>query len=235
MLNHSRNHTTKRFSIRFFFVAGFLLLLSSGCSTLEIKGSRGIYTNVKNIVEYCEKCLTQENCKDHSTCENNLSEEGLKYVMKLALAFDRLDTVQYLVETLNFDVNTPLTEDQGSALDFLSYCRDTNRKISRYLVSKGANVNSISTSVNNTPLLVAIRKHNNAYALFLLNNGADPSILNGRGFDACTVAYQFSNWNIMPYLPDCCDRVLEDTTSWFISREVHPPELIQTCQKNIAR
>jgi ankyrin repeat protein len=183
---------------------------------------------MKRIWEYCKQCLSDKNCTERSTCEQNTTSETLKYTMGQTLARGKLDAVKYLVEVVGFDVDTPLNEYQSTAL-FRSayYGGPQDLEILRYLVSRGANVNSISTTHNRTPLLTSIWKHNNAHARFLLSHGADPSIPSDRGMDACAFAYRWQNWSIMPDLPGCCARWASPSNS-----QSHPPELLKACQGN---
>ena len=223
----SMNRLTNIFYTSIFFAALTFLLLS-GCATSDIIAAGGDYKQIKNIIEYCEQCLVKDDCKNRVTCENDTSKELLEYVMSDAISRGRLDTVQYFIETLNFNVNTPMGRYQETPLHVASYYRSKqHHEIARYLVSKGANVNSICTSHDRTPLLTSIWKHNNVNVRFLLSQKADPSIPSDRGLDACLFAHRWSNWDIIPDLPGCCDRFLNNSR---LNETIRTPELVQACQ-----
>jgi hypothetical protein len=180
-------------------VLGMLCVFSlTGCVDYHITGARSNYEEMKRIWEYCKQCLSDKNCTERSTCEQNTTSETLKYTMGQTLARGKLDAVKYLVEVVGFDVNAPLDRYQRTALFYCaSYGGPQDFEILRYLVSKGANVNAIAVGRDRTPLLAAIRKGNNATARFLLNNGANPD-------DACWSAHYFNNLDIIPDILGCC-------------------------------
>jgi hypothetical protein len=190
------------------FLSVFAFLLP-GCTSYRITAARGDYDKVKHVWEYCKKCLTEEDCPERASCEEN-TPENINYAMDRALAGGRLDTVRYFVEEIGFDVDTPLDKYQSTALHRCATFRALKglqgHAICRYLVSKGANVNAIALPNARTPLLRSIQKHNNVNAIFLLSNGADPSIRSSSGSDACDFAFNYENSGIMPYLEGCCER-----------------------------
>jgi hypothetical protein len=139
----------------FLSIFAFLLL---GCADYRITATSGDYDKLKHAWEYCKKCLTEEDCPGRVSCEEN-TPEMITHAMGTALARGRLDTVRYIVEEIGFDVNTPLSEHQSTALHrTASYGGPQDIEIARYLISKGANINAISKTYFRTPLLTAIRK-----------------------------------------------------------------------------
>lgn len=210
-----------------------LIVFMQGCySGVRISAAGSDYDEVRRRWEYCEKCLNQKDCFNRAECEENTPEK-LKYSLSRAISTGKLDTVRYLIEVVGVDVNTPLDSFQDTALhDSAHYGGKQDDEITRYLVSKGANVNAIGTSHARTPLLSAIWKHSNVSARFLLSQGADPSIPSDRGWNACIYAHRWSNWDIMPDLPGCCASFLD--SRWVgIPEEsrVRPAELLQACSR----
>jgi hypothetical protein len=215
------------------FIATFLVtalsVLVSGCAYYEITGAGEDYHEVRRIWEYCEKCLAQEGCAERSECKKNTPEK-IESVMETAVSEGRLDTVRYLIEVIGFDVNARMGRYRTTALHKCSYYGGPqDHEICHYLVSKGADINAVNTTNARTPLLTSIWKHNNTNARFLLSKGADPSIPNARGQDACVYARVGSNWDIMPELPNCCEFYLG--SRYWESTPLELPELFDVCKK----
>lgn len=107
-----------------------------------------------------------------------------------------------------------------------------SEKIARLLIDKGADVNHIMGGHARTPLLTAIWKHNNPVARLLLKNGADPKIPSDRGWDACIYAHRWSNFEIMPDLAGCCQKLLGiEPSADLPAVKLHPPEFLRYCKK----
>jgi hypothetical protein len=205
-------------------VLGMLCIFSlTGCINYHITAADN-HEEIKQVWEYCKQCLNDINCTERSTCEQNTTSETLSFTLSQALWFGKLDVIKYLVEVVGFDVDTPLSRYQQTALFYCaSYGGPQDYETARYLISKNANVNAIATGRDRTPLLTAIRKKNNAIARLLLSHGANLS----QPEDACLMAYFWENWNIMPNIPDCCVRLASLPDS-----QNDPPELLKVCKRN---
>lgn len=104
--------------------------------------------NKKNAAEMT---VLHEACRDgnidlikylvaHGANVNDVNENG-DTILHIACHQDHLDTVKFIIETLHFDVNTINTVNGGIALQIACF---KSIDMTKYLVSKGANIRHIN-------------------------------------------------------------------------------------------
>ena len=152
----------------------------------------------------------------------------------MTIAENNLDSFKFFLDEVKIDPNIILDDEYNkSPLDVISYYRGGySLEMAKLLVERGADVNHISGAAARTPLLRAIWKKNNPVARYLLQNGADPTIKSDRGFNACIFAHRWSNYEIMPDLPGCCERIMNiESDAVLVEEKLRPPELVKYCKK----
>lgn len=104
--------------------------------------------------------------------------------------------MQELIEG-GFDVNQ---RDQEN-VTLLHWAAINNRKeIVKYYLAKGADVNAIGGDLLSTPLHWAVRQGHLTMTVLLMQNAADPTIVDGEGCNCLHLAAQFGHTAIVAYL-----------------------------------
>lgn len=209
-----------------------LTWMQQGCTHYSIAAASPDLEEVKRVWTYCQRCVGEQVCAEKDACEKE-TMHGLPYALNKAISNQRLEVVRYLIEVVGMDVNTIIDDTyQETPLRASAYhSNPTQLEITRYLISRGANVNAIGTAAARTPLLTAIWKRNTPAAKLLLAHGADPSIKSDRGWDACMFAHRWSHWEIMPELSGCCAKFMDQRWAGDpLEARVRPPGLLAACQ-----
>ncbi|XP_054710028.1 LOW QUALITY PROTEIN: palmitoyltransferase ZDHHC17-like [Uloborus diversus] len=130
-------------------------------------------------------CLPLAPAEDYST-----------YDIVKATQFGVFDRCREIVES-GYDVNRPDSEN----VTLLHWAAINNRQeIVKYLISKGANVDTIGGELLSTPLHWATRQGHLAMVVLLMRHGADPAITDGEGCQCIHLAAQFGHTAIVAYL-----------------------------------
>ena len=96
-----------------------------------------------------------------------------------------------------FDVNLRDRED----VTLLHWAAINNRlELAKYFVTKGAFVDAIGGELRSTPLHWAVRQRHLQMIIYLMQNHADPSILDGDGYNCLHVAAQLGYTSVVAYL-----------------------------------
>ncbi|VAH95738.1 hypothetical protein VPH35_067648 [Triticum aestivum] len=91
----------------------------------------------------------------------------------------KIETCQYLVEQLGFDINTEANDDSGMTPLACAVLRDKSVTV-EYLLDKGANPNK-QDNKRFTPLHYATKEGNNRLVRLLLSKGASVDVLSSEG------------------------------------------------------
>lgn len=89
-----------------------------------------------------------------------------------------LSAVKKIVLAGNVDVNCDLADDKQTPLHLATDY--FHKDLAEFLLSNGAKVNA-TDEFGNTPLHIASRERLVGFMNLLIDNGADPTIVNGRG------------------------------------------------------
>jgi ankyrin repeat protein len=119
-------------------------------------------------------------------------------IFKLVQALDRNDTKAFESMVVSIeDANTARSDNNKTILMYA--CWVGNNKAVKYLVDKGADVNTQDVS-NATALHLAIWKDQTEIALFLLEHGASASTMGIDGMTPSDIAVLRSNTKVMEAL-----------------------------------
>ena len=211
-----------------------VILLTSGCASFKTDRQVFLdYRHVKKFWTYCTKCISS-NCEDKDICERNMSENSIKTEFGLSIINADIESITFFLDEIHVDVNKVLSETyQYSAISLNAYNPGPRAdEVTKLLINRGANVNHITGGAARTPILRAIWKKNNSVAKILLKNGADLSIESDRGFNVCIFAHRWSNFEIMPDLPGCCERISNiEASPELPENRLRPSEFLRYCQK----
>lgn len=151
---------------------------------------------------------TSESCKARSMC---LVSGRCETIEKTQLElFDAISSVQReLAKELLLDQCAPLNyhvNDIFMSTPLRAAARlnsDYDFELVKLMIDRGAEVNIESKAPWATPLSAAIHYKSNKSARFLLSKGADPTIRDINGANACDIAHRSENYEIIPDLPEC--------------------------------
>ncbi|KAG8564760.1 hypothetical protein GDO81_016587 [Engystomops pustulosus] len=106
------------------------------------------------------------------------------------------DRCRELVEA-GYDVRQPDSEN----VTLLHWAAINNRlELVRYFISKGAIVDQLGGTLNSTPLHWAVRQGHLQTIILLLKCGADPSLIDGEGYNSVHLAVLYQHLTIIAYL-----------------------------------
>lgn len=215
------------------FIVLFLAFFLNGCGPAWRKPSVLHHDNARIFWKHCTACIKNK-CPDEEQCKRNMSDKYIKKAFHLVIAHNNFDSFKFFLDEIKIDPDAILDDKYNDTpLSVTSYYSGGySLEMAKILVERGANVNHITGGEDRTPLLTAIWKKNNAVARYLLQNGADPAIKSGRGFNACIAAHRWSNYEIMPDLPGCCERIMNiESDAVLVEEKLRPPELVKYCKK----
>ncbi|XP_018410557.1 PREDICTED: palmitoyltransferase ZDHHC13 [Nanorana parkeri] len=107
-----------------------------------------------------------------------------------------LDRCRELVEA-DYDVRQP----DGENVTLLHWAAINNRlELVKYFISKGAVVDQLGGTLNSTPLHWAVRQGHLQAVILLIKYGADPSLIDGEGYNSVHLAVLFQHLPIIAYL-----------------------------------
>ncbi|MFO6297340.1 ankyrin repeat domain-containing protein [Rahnella selenatireducens] len=204
----------------------FSVLMLTACDESEI--NRDFYLShvaaapyevegLRRRILFCDECLKGNVCdlNDETQCRVITLPDRNK-ALNLAMIRPNTEAVFLLVDVAKTDVNGTSGEYHETPLMIAAYYgTQKHKQIAEYLISKGADVNSVSLSTDNTALLTAIWKNNIDFAIFLLKNGTNPSLTpKGEKIGyACNYAINRNRLNFIPVIPDCCSLVIHNSKS----------------------
>lgn len=114
-----------------------------------------------------------------------------------ATQYGILERLKELIETGQTDPNKPDSEN----VYLLHWAAINNRlEIAKYLLDLGVNVDAIGGELETTALNWAARSGHIHMCILLIQNGADPSLLDVEGFSTIHVASMFGHSNVVAYL-----------------------------------
>ena len=114
-----------------------------------------------------------------------------------ATQFGEYEKCRDYIESGKYDVNRPDSEN----VSLLHWAAINNRQeLVRYYMSKGGVVDRLGGILNSTPLHWATRQGHLGMVVLLISYGADPSILDGEGYNCLHLASQFGYSPIIAYL-----------------------------------
>lgn len=187
-----------------------LSLTSMASSPIAIGG-------LKEIWFFCEECLKQNMCKQNEFNQCSLvTTQEKNEALNLAVGSANIEAVHFLVEVAQADVNSVTGRYNETPLIIAAYYgTEKHRDIANYLLSHGADIDAIAKSPIDTALITAIWKNNINFAKLLLEKGANPSLSDvGLKQDyACKYAIQKKQAEILPYIPNCCS-LIEQNSHW---------------------
>jgi len=134
-------------------------------------------------------------------CENkpkvaSFDQDYSTFDIVKATQYGAFERVKELIEN-GFDVNQRDEEN----VTLLHWASINNRKeIVKCFLEKGAIIDAIGGDLKSTPLHWATRQGHLSMAILLIQNGADPSILDGEGCNCLHLAAQFGHTAIVAYL-----------------------------------
>ena len=117
-------------------------------------------------------------------------------MLNIACRTDNFEFVEMLLN-LGADINA-LSEDRGYTAVMDAVWRG-NEKITRYLIEKGAELNTINKE-GQTNLILAVGANKENIVRILAENGADPDIKDGMGMSAYTYATLFNQKKLVDIL-----------------------------------
>lgn len=128
------------------------------------------------------------------------SQSNSNEKLDLAISSGKMGAVKELISRKN--VNSIIEpEYRWRAIHVAAYYgRD---EVISYLIGEGADVNSVASGGNPTPLLIAIWKNHAKSALLLLKHGADPEMKTSAGISACVLAKRSQLPEVVAALPSC--------------------------------
>ena len=209
-------------------------LVLSGCALFSTDRQVFIdYRSIEKFWTYCNQCISS-NCDDKDLCERNMSHAAIVGEFRLSVINSDIKSITFFLNEMHIDVNEILSKEyQYSALSLNAYNpKQGSDEVTKLLINRGANINHITGGAARTSVLRAIWKKNNPVARVLISHGADLSIKSDRGFDACIFAHRWSNFEIMPDLPGCCERISDIEASPELREErLRPTEFLKYCRK----
>ena len=117
-------------------------------------------------------------------------------MLNIACRNDNFDFVQMIFE-LGADINA-VSEDRGYTAVMDAVWRG-NEKITKYLISKGANLNTINKEGQNN-LILAVGANRESLVKLLVENGADPDVKDMMGMSAYNYAVLFKKQKLVEIL-----------------------------------
>lgn len=201
-----------------------LLAIICSCDSYEYKRDFSLssvasfpstISELKNRWFFCEKCLnsTQCNLNDVKQCKT-VTLPDRNEALNLAVGRANTEAVHFLVSTTKADVNSAIGEYKETPLIVAAYYgTEKHREISSFLISHGADINATAHSPTDTALVTALWKNNIEFSIFLLKNGANPTVTASGKKDGyvCRYAIEKKQAEIIPYIPDCCSTVKQDS------------------------
>lgn len=119
--------------------------------------------------------------------------------MTLAVNHENNDNIEIIEYFESLGVPIDKQYSYGTILHFA--CREGNSEVIRYLVKRGLNVNEKNLDYGDTPLINLVYSHSSKEDLiFLIENGADKSIMNNEGLTAYDLAVQRNLVNLAEIL-----------------------------------
>ncbi|XP_073434431.1 palmitoyltransferase ZDHHC13 [Dendrobates tinctorius] len=107
-----------------------------------------------------------------------------------------LDRCRELVEA-GYDIRQPDSEN----VTLLHWAAINNRvDLVKYFISKGAIVDQLGGTLNSTPLHWAVRQGHLQTIILLMKCGADPSLIDGEGYNSVHLAVLYQHLPIIAYL-----------------------------------
>lgn len=188
-------------------------------SLTSVAGSPLSINELKEMWYYCEKCLKNNICKqkEFNQCSSVTIKERNE-ALSLAVGSANIEAVHFLVEVTQADVNSITGRYNETPLIIAAYYgTPKHREIANYLLAHGANIDAIAKSPIDTALITAIWKDNIKFAKLLLEKGANP-LLSDIGLKegyACKYAIQKKQAEIVPFIPDCCS-LIEQNSHWIM-------------------
>ena len=117
--------------------------------------------------------------------------------MVRATQYGDFDKCREFIEVHNFDVNTRDLEN----VTLLHWAAINNRiELVKFYISKGASVDAIGGDLRSTPMHWATRQGHLSMVILLIQHRADPSLLDGDGFNCLHLAAQMGFTSIVAYL-----------------------------------
>lgn len=117
--------------------------------------------------------------------------------MVRATQFGNFELCRRIIEYEGYDVNRRDAEN----VTLLHWAAINNRlDLAQYYISKGADIDAIGGDLNSTPLHWATRQGVLPMVVLLLQNRADPSLLDGDGMTSLHLAVQSGHTSITAYL-----------------------------------
>ncbi|QNP49596.1 ankyrin repeat domain-containing protein [Diaphorobacter aerolatus] len=175
-----------------------------------------------------------DDCEKSNTCNDaDILKRGyLKQQFYRALATGDVNKTQFYIENKIFDANEKLSDYDDTPLSIVAYHGGKNAvATAEYLVQKGGDVNHDLKGAARSPFLTAVWKKNNDVAIFLIKSGADLSVKSDRGYDACIFAHRWSNFEIMPHIPNCCERIKKIEADRILKEDkLRPADFLQICK-----
>ncbi len=110
---------------------------------------------------------------------------------------DRYEFINYLVSNMNADINMKV--GNIGYTPFLYSIQDGDIKTIKFLISKGADINTRSNN-NTTPLMIASARGYTDIVTLLLKHKADYNIKNDKGDTALSLARKLNNDDIVKIL-----------------------------------
>ena len=191
------------------------------------------YRHVEKFWIYCTHCISS-NCDDKNICERNMTEDSIADAFFLSIVNSDIDAVNFFIDTIHIDVNTILNKEyKHTALSAnANHPGPRAAEVTKILLDRGADLNHITGGPARSPVLRAIWKKNNPVARELIKRGADLSIKSDTGLSACIFAHRWSNFEIMPDLPGCCERISNiEASPELPENRLRPSEFLRYCHK----
>jgi ankyrin repeat protein len=193
-----------------------MILMLSGCDDYErnfnissLASSPATISGLKARWEFCEKCINNKKCAiyDIKQCKTVMLPDR-NNALNVAIRNANIEAVYFLVDVAKTDVNGVVASNNATPLMITAYYGAHKDKIiADFLISRGADVNATRKSTPiDTALLVSIWKNNTDFAIYLLRNGANPSLTSAgekEGY-ACVRANIKENVRLIHEIPDCC-------------------------------
>jgi ankyrin repeat protein len=161
---------------------------------------------------FCESCLKGGKCEaeDVKQC-NDVTLQDRVNALDVAVGNANIEAVHFLIDVARTNVNGVTGDSLRTPLMSAAYYGSKkHQEIAEFLLLNGADVNSVrNVSPIDTALLVAIWKNNLNFSVFLLKNGANPS-LTAEGLKenaACKVAIAYKRSEIISIIPGCCSLI----------------------------